>query len=61
MTTITAIDTALNMTSFIDFNLMFLPLEGDVGTNMSIMATMEPAFLAFLDRWLPYTGHLVLD
>ena len=61
MTTITAIDTALNMTSFIDFNLMFLPLEGDVDTNMSIMATMEPAFLAFLDRWLPYTGHLVLD
>lgn len=59
MTTTTAIDTGLNMTSFIDFNLVVLPFEADVGTNMSIMATMGPAFLAFLDRWLPYTGHLV--
>ena len=61
MTTITAIDTALNMTSFIDFNLVVLPFEADVGANMSIMATVGPAFSAFRDRWLPYRGHLVLD
>ena len=33
MTTTTAIEIALNMASFIDFNLMFLPFKADVGTN----------------------------